>query len=120
MPRNTGPGLAQSWRTKLGRYLSIKARVAAGVKLLDELCPGWELHIVLPKLHLASPLYCVLGQLFGTYGGGRDYLEANPPEGYDLDGVSWGSRFGFLLLAHEASKYPYLTRAWKKAIREHE
>lgn len=100
----------------MSKYQSIKGRVAAGVKLLDKLCPGWQLTIDVPELDISSPSRCVLGQVFGAYTEGLDYLLRNTPKGGDI--VPLTTHFGFALSSHEDGKYPLLTRTWQKAIRE--
>lgn len=42
-------------------------RVAAGVKYLDEVKPGWVLQVDPESLDLTSGHYCVLAQVYGSY-----------------------------------------------------
>lgn len=47
-------------------------RVARGAALLDQYLPGWTSEINLNELRIESGSDCVLGQLYGDYGDGRD------------------------------------------------
>jgi hypothetical protein len=49
-------------------------RVARGAALLDQYRPGWADEIDLHELRIESGSDCVLGQLYGDYGEGRERL----------------------------------------------
>lgn len=42
-------------------------RVALGAQFLDAIKPGWLDSIDLDSLNMASPRWCTIGQLFGSY-----------------------------------------------------
>jgi hypothetical protein len=79
-------------------------RVSAGAVLLDEQRPGWYAQIDLQRLDMDSYDDCVLGQLFGSFEGGLETLDAvglyiynigfagvpgDPREVYELLGELW-------------------------------
>lgn len=49
--------------------------VSEGAVLLDKFNEGWWANINLDTLDMQSPTNCILGQLYGNYGDGRDALE---------------------------------------------
>lgn len=92
-------------------------RVAAGVKYLDEVKPGWVLQVDPDTLNLSSDSYCVLGQVYGRYGDApavaTRYLGAR---------ARWAYRHGFL--RSESWKYGVyedqraLTAEWRRVLRQ--
>lgn len=94
--------------------LRVKERVNAGVQLLDEHCPGWHEHINPDILCIWSIKFCVLGQIFGSYGRGVSRLQLMRPQSY-----------GFHIIQNEHSpgddvrdELKQLERAWKRHIRQ--
>lgn len=63
--------------------------IARGVELLDETVPGWDSRIDVETLNIASPVKCVLGQLFGGYGDGLRAL-SGPMTRADVVGIRYG------------------------------
>lgn len=60
--------------TKEELILQYAHRAAHGVELLDEKVPAWRDHIRPQHLRITSASLCVLGQLYGDFGRGRDAL----------------------------------------------
>lgn len=80
------------------------AKVAAGIKLLDEQGPqDWRSKIDLGSLRLESCDVCVLGQVFGVYDNGLDALDIDT---YDA------KKYGF----NTDYSMQELTAAWKDAL----
>lgn len=76
--------------------------IQRGARLLDEQKPGWENLLTLDSLNLAICRACVLGQLYGTYGDGKDAL-----------GIIFGRSYGF---SANDEDYPKLTRMWRRFV----
>jgi hypothetical protein len=51
-------------------HVSIKARVARGARLLDQVRPGWADMIDMEVFDIEDLRYCILGQLFGGWADG--------------------------------------------------
>lgn len=87
-------------------------RAVVGAAFLDEHAPGWREAVDVNKLKLGDTCNCVLGQVYGSYSRGLRLLHLS-------DG---GARFGFSVEAtddwkHDAQCYGWLTRAWRKVLR---
>lgn len=81
------------------------ARVKAGIALLEEnFGPNWVDSINPAMLTLSDSTYCVLGQLYGSYGNGR----------IELDIRSTGFEYGFD--AGGDVSYGSLDRVWRAEI----
>lgn len=67
--------------------LDVRERVAKGVALLDEYDSGWRLEVDVEKLDIMDERLCILGQTFGDYFEGKDYLgiTADYGSGYGFD-----------------------------------
>jgi hypothetical protein len=92
-------------------------KVRRGVELLDSHpnAEGWRDKIDPDKLNLADSCGCVLGQTFGWFDDGIDAL-----------GLEYGesSLYGFMITDEGfynrrrlAAQYGWLTRAWRKVLR---
>lgn len=79
------------------------AKVAAGIKLLDEREPGWRSKVEADDLNLGSCDVCVLGQVFGSYDLGLSDL--------GIDTVD-AKAYGF----NTSYDFQDLTDAWKDAL----
>ena len=90
----------------------LKRRVNRGAQLLDEKSPGWYKDVNLTTLRMERPRYCVLGQLYKSYGSGMDALFPVFEE-YDDE-----FHYGFNVDSRFMLVYNHLTKHWKKAIRE--
>lgn len=95
------------------RKSPLRKYIENGARLLDERVPDWPTRIDLKKLKLGSPMFCVVGQLYG-----HSYYE-----GIVELGVEGDERFyGFDVLQKDAlgTYYTYetLTLQWKKYIKE--
>jgi hypothetical protein len=55
-------------------YDTTAERVARGAALLDQYRPGWTGEIDVHELRIESGSDCVLGQLYGDYGEGRERI----------------------------------------------
>jgi len=82
--------------------------VYAGMKLLGRFIPNWRRLIDADTLDLASTRYCILGQVFGSYSSGLEYLAAMSGESVDEE---W---YGFC--ADEDTTSLELTDEWKKRL----
>jgi hypothetical protein len=94
----------------MSRSLAVRPvadRVSAGIDLLDRETPGWDKDIDLDALRLSSCEQCVLGQLYGTFGDGLDFLDLHDDS---------AARLGFQLYEGEGNLYGTLTDAWVAAI----
>jgi hypothetical protein len=72
------------------KQASIRARVLAGMKLLDEERPGWWQRINLRELAMSHCVRCVLGQIFGNYAIGQDVLFSGDDEEVFQESVGHG------------------------------
>ncbi len=81
--------------------------VANGAALLDEHLPGWHERIDLDTLDISSCDKCMLGQLFGRYGIGKDAL-----------GLKTGDNHGFALpySMFDSLNWGVLDKAWADEI----
>lgn len=72
--------------------MSVEDRVARGVEILDREEPGWVNHLNTDTLDISSLENCVLGQLYGSYGEGREALGIPLfcEDVYGFDGYSSG------------------------------
>lgn len=95
-------------RDSLAVLQPVAERVSAGLDFLDRETPGWDKDIDLDALRLSSCEQCVLGQLYGTWGDGLDFLDLHDDS---------AARLGFQLYEGEANLYGVLTAAWLTAIR---
>lgn len=83
--------------------------IPAGLARIDEHQPkGWEGRINLDMLDMREYGLCVLGQLYGSYGHGRDEL-----------GIEFGDgeSFGFDLNIGGPEGWALLTDAWREALK---
>lgn len=98
--------------------LSIEQRVQSGIRLLNEVVPGWHHMIDVDILDLHETDECILGQVFGDYIEGIDalgitgYRRAQADCGFDLYADEYIGYTG------DAGKFLDLTNAWVKAIQE--
>ena len=63
--------------------LTVKQRVANGVKLLNKEVPNWRKKINLKTFDANDPQKCVLAQVFGDYYNGVNFLGLPPSDSYD-------------------------------------
>jgi hypothetical protein len=92
------------------REVSVE-NVERGAALLDRHYAGWEDRIDPDRLDLGSSSDCVLGQLYGHYGGGLVKVFGN------MERVGVKVEHGFTLGAAPASgHYVPLTAAWRRLI----
>lgn len=77
-----------------------------GMGLLDASHPGWEKLINLDTLDIADTGSCILGQLFGGYGEGKDAL-----------GI-WAQPWNYGFVEGNSYSDEELTEYWKEAIEE--
>ena len=88
-----------------------KALVAAGAAVLDAHRPGWRAQVDVSILDMEDDTFCVLGQLYGTYGLG---VVALCPS--DADNCNkWAHDHGFLD-RWDARADKRLQPAWKAEI----
>lgn len=94
---------------------STMERIEAGIALLDKKKPTWRQRIDLDGLKLEDGQHCVLGQTYGEYGEGLEKLKLKywEADDYGFDTSPYGRISNFRV------SYKYLTRCWKKALREH-
>lgn len=85
-------------------------RVAAGAAVLDEVRPVWRGSIETEHLDIDSVWDCVLSQLWGRYGIGRDVLDE---AGHDTCARDWTFDHGFDPCG---SSSHLLTEAWKAEV----
>jgi hypothetical protein len=92
---------------------TIQDRVAKGAELLDTHEPGWARWVNPHLLDQADEVFCVLGQLHGSYEAGRS--EYYHLLGGELDEVAHGfvvaSSDGAWEAAHDT-----LTDCWRQAV----
>ncbi len=88
--------------------------VAEGVRLLDTHEPGWESQVDLASLDMFSPHYCMLGQVFGSFGVGVSAL-----------GIEWGdtAETGFIISdgvpeMFRRDAYDRLGETWREIVME--
>ena len=104
----------------------IPDRVEAGVRLLDQVIPGWWRRIDLEWLDLNSGCDCVLGQLF-SHAAGCDEPYVTGLAALDLDAgyseIDDAARCGFHVTVDVApdidladDEYDRLTAAWANRI----
>lgn len=89
--------------------LDAHARVTRGAAWLDRIRPGWAQRIDQSRLNLASGNLCVLGQIFGDFSNGLQYL---PPAHASGSSVMQASIHGMASM----TGYRYLHEAWLAAI----
>lgn len=73
-------------------------RIESGAALLDRQSPGWFRRIDLARLDMKSCTFCILGQLYGSYGNGQRSLGIHylgGPAAFGFDGKH-GHEFGAL------------------------
>jgi hypothetical protein len=98
----------------------IDRSVWRGARFLDRLKPGWDQHIDLPNVSVATYDSCVLGQLHsGNYQHGLAVLGLSPAEacrfGFDLFPLA---RLPSLQLVGSRSQFDYLDECWRRLINE--
>jgi hypothetical protein len=84
-------------------------RVARGAALLDEYRPGWASEIHLHELSIESDSNCVLGQLYGNYGLGREQLRILTTTHSEALGFTGG---------YAGGDWSGLRRAWRELIED--
>lgn len=63
----------------------MKDKVLRGIELLDREVPDWREKIDWDRLNMADCFRCILGQLFGEYAEGVDYLKiTGAVHGFDV------------------------------------
>lgn len=100
--------------------IDVQTRVAAGVAFLDRQVPGWVDRIDVDNLNVASPVNCVLGQLYGMYSSGISALGLDQDQaaalGFQVE-VTGDSFSDFVrALVASAEEYPALTDEWRRVI----
>lgn len=109
-----------------------RKRVTRGAKLLDRIKPGWHTKLDLTTLNMDSPIYCILGLVFGSFETGcrkinkteAPHLGKLPCGG--LNSSSWylAALFGFYVMLNldiyddrrVENMYGHLTKYWKQEI----
>lgn len=81
--------------------------VADGAAFLDERWPGWWKRVNSRTLNVESCLNCVLGQLFGSYQEGMDWVS-------DMTGHKFACRYGFA--TGTMGNYKLLTELWVEVL----
>ncbi len=96
---------------------TIRERVEAGAKLLDEKVPGWREKIDLDSLDVGNHSSCILGQLYGEYSAGMRLLLGRPSKSWECSAA-----LGFI---HETSareevknEIACLTDGWRAFLSE--
>lgn len=87
-------------------------QVKRGVDFLDEHRPGWHRKIQLDSLNMKSKRECILGQVFGDFGEGKEEL-----------GIKVGAEYGFALPVGQSFynhhlPWKELQSYWVEAINE--
>jgi hypothetical protein len=88
---------------------TFETRIERGMRLLDELEPGWRERVDLGRLDMSSCLTCILGQLYGDYTQGLSELGVWDAEAYGFD--TYGPD------PTTSQRYQELTAAWQEALR---
>ncbi len=88
------------------------AAVNFGAQLLDSKQPGWAERINLESLDLTHYKYCILGQLYGTYGEGISELGWDIPFSH---GFAVKLIHDYTFRGHPTD-YVYLHNLWRDAI----
>lgn len=92
---------------------TIAERVAAGAAFLDEREPGWVDRIDPRRLDIADCSRCVLGQLFGAYVNGLDWMHDVAPH---VDQLELGFMFADGSEDAELDDAEGLTTEWLRVI----
>lgn len=84
--------------------------VSRGISLLDQEVPGWRDKIDWDKLDMSNCFRCILGQLFGEYAEGVDYLRVT------------GAIYGFDIKPYQTREehvesFAILTELWRDATK---
>ena len=99
--------------SNLARLLpSATNRVAAGMRFMDGLAPGWRHDINVATLDIRSNCDCVIGQVFGSF---NDYREKI----FDYESPAHHPMMlGFFAFggADAIEEFAELTREWKRAL----
>ena len=82
--------------------MTIASRIEQGAAMLDRRKPGWEKDLNLDTLEMVDCQFCVLGQLYGSYEGGKTAL-----------GLHEGTAHGF---NSDTEQFSILTRAWRRFV----
>jgi hypothetical protein len=105
-------------------FPDIPERVARGVALLDEKCPGWDQKINVKALDIEDPANCVIGQVYkdsgivGAFGIGATNLVGKKAYGNDINApVLIEHGFSGTRRPGDDNEFDALTAAWKRAIR---
>lgn len=93
--------------------LPVAERVANGASLLDAKVPGWFSRINLSTLDICDGENCVLGQLFGDYEDGCEFL-------FHLGGSRQERAEHGVTLYNwdDETAGPMLSAAWEQAVRD--
>ncbi len=87
----------------------LRARVQKGVEKLDTFKPGWRTLVHPGNLNMGSSMFCVLGQVFGSFSRAlRELL------GTDAQGPSVAH--GFELNDEEMGHYDLLNEIWREEL----
>ncbi len=99
------------------KIFSIGGRIAAGMKILDDLGPpDWRTRLRLDRLNIMSRSNCILGQLYDDYRIGCSELGIN----HSREAAEYG--FTTMFTAESSDdlqkrEFEALTRGWRLAIR---
>ena len=74
----------------------LSRRAECGAELLDRASPGWANEIDLDRLDIGCPISCVLGQCYGDYKLGVDWLGLRSFYGAARHGFHLGVVFNIL------------------------
>jgi len=86
--------------------------VADGARYLDSNVPGWFRSIDLNRLDILNPCYCVVGQLFHSFGAGLEQLDVDATLGED-EALGFNPPLG----PDFSNDVDVLTPIWKREIR---
>ncbi len=102
-------------------------RVEAGAAFLNVVHPGWFKKIDVEILDLGDACKCVLGELYGGYGDGRDELGLADSSYTEGSGQAWikgngkvakTEVLGFYIDDDEVDHYSILTKLWVAKIKK--
>lgn len=96
-------------------YRVAQVRARKGARLLDRVRPDWYAEIDIDQLDLADWESCILGQLYGSFAGGREIVlgedshnEQATPHGFFWPGTADKGEYG--------PNHDRLKRAWAEEI----
>jgi hypothetical protein len=93
-------------------------RVASGVLWLDRTIPDWRTRVSPLTFNITSGCNCVLGQLFGTYGGAlNDRIVTSPQAGrLGFHAIGFDDQFGYELEISVANDNAALQAEWTRVL----